>query len=815
MPHDVDVIDEVLNRYGCDPSNLVMILQDLQNELNYLPAHAIERAALKLGIPRSQIYSAASFYKTLSLEPRGKHQVDICMGTACHVRGAERLVNQLSDELGIEPGETTEDLEVSLNTVHCVGACALGPLAVMDGEFHGEMTPRRLSKALHKCCSGDSAKTSSPMPVAVQAAIDLGIERLSGPDALEHFRITQQKEQAGEKALISICAGSGCRALGSNELFTEFSEAIEAAGLGEDVRIQRNGCHGFCERGLICVIRPAGILYQKVTPKDVGEIVERTLKNGEVIERLLYVDPKTDEKIVHEGDIPFYARQQRHLMSQNAHIDPLNIVDYIADGGYSGLSRALFEMSSEAVIEEVRSAGLRGRGGGGFHAARKWDSCRKSPAGKKYILCNADEGDPGAFMDCALLEGNPHSIIEGMIIGAYAIAGSDAEAQGYIYIRNEYPIAVAHLEVALDQARAAGLLGQKILGSNFSYDIKISRGGGAFVCGESTALMASIEGKIGEPRAKYVHTSTSGLYESPTVLNNVESWANVPLIIREGAEAFSAVGTKTCSGTKIFSLVGKVNNTGLVEVPMGISLREIVFEIGGGIRDGKCFKAVQTGGPSGGCIPESLLDLPVDFDELAKVGSMMGSGGMIVMDEDTCMVDVVRYFISFLAKESCGKCAACRLGLDQLKQILDRICAGEGRPEDIPAMEKLFTVLDEGSLCGLGKSAANPVRSTLTHFRDEYDAHILDKACPAGVCRSLITYVIDESCTGCTLCVAVCPQQAITGVGKERHVLDIDKCDRCGLCVASCNFDSIITVTRDPRDRLRVHDIAPNSGVNG
>jgi NADH-quinone oxidoreductase subunit F len=446
------------------------------------------------------------------------------------------------------------------------------------------------------------------------------------------------------------------------------------------------------------------------------------------------------------------------------------------------------------VIDEVKQAGLRGRGGGGFHAARKWASCRKVPAAKKYILCNADEGDPGAFMDCALLEGNPHAVIEGMILGAYAIAGGQAAAEGYVYVRNEYPVAVAHLEVALDQARSCGLLGENILGSDFGYDIHISRGGGSFVCGESTALMASIEGKIGEPRAKYVHTSSSGLYDSPTVLNNVESWANVPLIIRDGASKWASVGTAKSKGTKIFSLVGKVHNTGLVEVPMGMSLRQIVHEIGGGIRDGKQFKAVQTGGPSGGCVPESLLDLPVDFDELTKVGSMMGSGGMIVMDEDTCMVDVARYFTEFLATESCGKCAACRLGLDQLSQILNRICAGEGRPDDIPAMEQLFTVLDDGSLCGLGKSAANPVRSTLKYFREEHEAHISQKKCPAGVCRALITYTIDESCTGCTLCLEVCPHGAITGEKKQLHVLDPEKCNTCGLCVAMCKFDSIVTV---------------------
>ncbi len=789
---------DVLQRYQPDPANLIMILQELQTAHGHISADSVDAISQYLRVPRSQIYSAASFYKAFSLQPRGKHQVDVCLGTACHVRGAGRLVTQFSEELDIAPGETTPDGEVSLDTVHCVGACALGPVVIMDGEYHGEMTPRKLSKALQKCRAGEGGR-GAPGAAASAAATapttaELGLVRIGSPGALQELREELQQAKVTATRVISICAGSGCRALGSARLIETFQDAIADAGLDSEIRIQQNGCHGFCQRGLICVIRPEEIFYQHVKPQDVPEIVTRTLEQGEVIDRLLYQDPQTGRKITYARDIPFYARQQRSLMQQNAQIDPLNINDYLAGGGYEALAEILFHREPDGVIDEVRRAGLRGRGGGGFHAARKWASCRKVSAAKKYILCNADEGDPGAFMDCALLEGNPHAVIEGMIIGAYAIAGGQSEAEGYVYVRNEYPVAVAHLEVALTQARAAGLLGEDILGSGFAYDIRINRGGGAFVCGESTALMASIEGKIGEPRAKYVHTSTSGLYESPTVLNNVESWANVPLIIREGAERWAAVGTEKSKGTKIFSLVGKVHNTGLVEVPMGMSLREIVYGIGGGIRDGKKFKAVQTGGPSGGCVPESLLDLPVDYEELTKVGSMMGSGGMIVMDEDTCMVDVARYFTSFLTEESCGKCAACRLGLDQLKQILDRICAGEGRPADIEAMQKLFAVLDDGSLCGLGKSAANPVRSTLTYFRREYEAHIFQKKCPAGVCRELITYSIDETCTGCTLCVEVCPHGAITGEKKQLHVIDPELCNRCGLCVATCKFDSIVTV---------------------
>ena len=783
----------ILKRYPQDESSLIMVLQDVQEELSHVPEQAVNVVAAGLGIPRSRVYSVASFYKTLSLEPRGKHQVDVCMGTACHVRGAGRLVDQIANELGIPPGGTTDDLEFSLDTVHCVGACALGPVVLTDGEVHGEMTPRKVSKAIERCRA--SKRGAEPCESCRTAdAPGLSFEPLETGTDLDSLRKSLVEKAA--VPTLSICAGSGCRALGAGALMKAFKEELAGTGLRDRVRIQSNGCHGFCERGLLVVVRPQGVLYQKVTPKDVPEIIEKTVKNGELIERLLFHDPETGAPVSLEGEIPFYAGQKRLLMSRNSLIDPLSIEDYIATGGYFGLTKALSGMSPEQVLDEVRAAGLRGRGGAGFAAARKWASARRNPGERKYILCNADEGDPGAFMDCSLLEGNPHSVIEGMIIGAYAIAGPDGEggqtpAEGYVYVRHEYPKAVEHLETALAQARQAGLLGKNILGSGFSYDIHISRGGGAFVCGESTALMTSIEGKIGEPRAKYIHTAESGLFGMPTVLNNVETWANVPLIIAHGSAQYSKTGLRESPGTKIFSLVGKVVNTGLVEVPMGMTLREIVYELGGGVPGGKAFKAVQTGGPSGGCLPESMLDLPVDFDELAKAGSMMGSGGMIVMDEDTCMVDVARYFVHFLQDESCGKCVACRLGLTNLEEILERICSGAGTAEDLGRVEKLFDVLDNGSLCGLGKSAANPARSTLKYFREEYEAHINDKVCPAGVCRNLITYSIDETCTGCGVCIKVCPQGAIVGEKKELHRIDQAKCDRCGLCQSSCTFHSL------------------------
>jgi NADH-quinone oxidoreductase subunit F len=523
---------------------------------------------------------------------------------------------------------------------------------------------------------------------------------------------------------------------------------------------------------------------------DVKEIVKKTLIENRVIQRLIYTDTYTNKTYEKYRQIPFYSTQKRHVLRRVGLIDPDSIRDYIAHGGYAALCKALSSWTPDSVIDEIEHSGLRGRGGGGFQTGRKWRSCANTGEKDRYIICNGDEGDPGAFMDCSIMEGDPHAIIEGMIIGAFAVKA----IQGYIYVREEYPRALKCILKAINEAKEWGFLGNSILGTDFSFDIKINRGAGAFVCGESTALMQSIAGNVGEPRAKYIRSVEQGLYGRPTVLNNVETFANIPLIIEKGAEWYASRGTAKSKGTKIFSVVGKVKNTGLVEVPMGTTLRSIIFDTCGGILNDRQFKAVQTGGPSGGCLPKSKLDLPVDFDTLSSEKSMMGSGGMIVMDEDTCMVDVAHYFTKFLTEESCGKCTACRMGLNNLKEILQKICSGNGTPDDITKMEKLFNVLDEGSLCGLGKSAANPVRSTLTHFRDEYEAHIGDKKCPAGVCRDLITYSISESCTGCRICAENCPQKAIYGNKKEIHIIDKAKCNRCGICTAYCQFDSIAVV---------------------
>ena len=615
------------------------------------------------------------------------------------------------------------------------------------------------------------------------------MKKLKSPGELAALQEEIRKGRDPNKPCITICAGTGCLAYGTQKIIDCFRQEIDRQQLQDRVQLRTSGCHGFCERGPMVVIHPQKIFYQRIKAEDVSEIITKTVLAGEIIDRLAYVDPATKQKIVYEYDVPFYKRQTRYVLGMNSDIDPTCIDDYLATGGYSGLAKALSGMKPEAVIQEVIKANLRGRGGGGFPAGWKWDATRKAKGEPKYVICNADEGDPGAYMDRSLLEGNPHLVLEGMMIGAYAI-GSNT---GYIYVRNEYPLAVHNVSLAIEKAREAGLLGENILGSGFSFDIKINRGGGAFVCGESSALFASIEGRSGEPRAKYVHATDQGLYNKPTTLNNVETWGNVPLIINRGADWYAGIGTKNSTGTKIFSLVGKINNTGLVEVPMGITLREIVYDIGGGIPKGRKFKAVQTGGPSGGCIPEQYLDMPVDFDELTKIGSMMGSGGMIVMDDRTCMVDVANYFLKFLEEESCGKCTPCREGVLQMRLILDRITQGEGCMEDIETLEWMGQAIKDGSLCALGGSAPNPVLTTLKYFRHEYEAHIKDKKCPAGVCKALITYSVDtEKCTGCHACARVCPTQAATGEKKKTHVIDPGKCIKCGACSEACKFDAIV-----------------------
>ena len=601
---------------------------------------------------------------------------------------------------------------------------------------------------------------------------------IKSPAELERLRREIISSRDPDKPRVSICAGAGCLASGASKVIAAFDAELEKQGLKGEVTTKGTGCPGFCERGPVVVVDPGETCYLQVQPKDAGEIVSKTIKQKKLVDRLLY-----SKKEIRESDIPFYQHQVRHIIGNNIKIDPKCIDDYLALGGYSALAKVLFQMTPGQVVEEVKKSQLRGRGGAGFPTGIKWEAARNTPGETKYVIVNADEGDPGAFMDRAVLEGNPHSILEGLIIGAYAIGSHE----GYVYVRQEYPLALENVGIAIKQARDCGLLGANILGSGLDFDVKVHRGAGAFVCGEETALLLSLEGKPGEPRPRPPYPAVRGLWGKPTNINNVETWANVPLIINKGAGWFSQFGTEKSKGTKIFSLVGKIKNTGLVEVPMGVTLRDIVYKIGDGIPKGKKLKAVQTGGPAGGCIPEEHLDIPVDFDELLKAGAIMGSGGMIVMDEDTCMVDVARYFLHFLADESCGKCSACREGVKQMHRILTNITEGKGKEGDIELLEELALSTRSASLCALGRSAPNPVLSTLRYFRDEYETHIREKRCSACFCKELTSYYIDpETCTGCLLCLKNCTSEAISGSRKALHIIDQAKCNTCGTCFDVC-----------------------------
>lgn len=588
---------------------------------------------------------------------------------------------------------------------------------------------------------------------------------------------------------VLVCGGTGCTSGGSERIAAALDEELKAQGLEKEVRVIRTGCFGLCALGPVVVVYPEGAFYSMVKAEDVPEIVSEHLLKGRIVKRLLYRESGAKDAARSLNETTFYKKQRRRVLRNCGVIDPENIEEYIAMDGYRALGRALTEMTPEQVIDTVKRSGLRGRGGAGFPTGLKWEFARKNDADEKYVCCNADEGDPGAFMDRSVLEGDPHAVLEAMAIAGYAIGSS----QGYIYVRAEYPIAVKRLEIAVRQAREYGLLGNGLFGTDFRFDIDLRLGSGAFVCGEETALMTSIEGKRGEPRPRPPFPAVKGLFGKPTILNNVETFANIPQIILNGADWFSSIGTEKSKGTKVFALGGKINHTGLVEIPMGTTLRQIVEDIGGGIPGGKRFKAAQTGGPSGGCIPASLIDTPIDYENLTAIGSMMGSGGLIVMDEDNCMVDMAKFFLEFTVDESCGKCTPCRVGTRRLYELLDKITSGRGEPEDLDRIEELAKYIKANALCGLGQTAPNPVLSMLRYFREEFVAHVSEKRCPAGVCRDLLTFSIDpEKCRGCTLCARECPAGAISGTVRQPHAIDAAKCIKCGLCLQKCRFGAVL-----------------------
>ena len=603
-----------------------------------------------------------------------------------------------------------------------------------------------------------------------------------------YMRENHTKENP-EKREILVCGGTGCTSSDSIQIIENLRTEIKKADLEGRAEVHLTGCFGFCAKGPIVKVYPDDIFYTQVKPEDASEIVQSHLVNHKVVERLLFEEPTLDHKKVEKhNDMSFYKKQSRVALRYCGHINPENIFEYIGCNGYIALGKCISELSPIEVVEEIKASGLRGRGGAGFPTGIKWESASQTPPGQKYVVCNADEGDPGAFMDRSILEGNPHSVLEAMAICGYAI-GSDT---GYIYIRAEYPLAIKRLKIAISQAEDAGLLGNNILGSNFNFKIELKYGAGAFVCGEETALINSIEGKRGEPRMKTYIPSKRGLWNSPTCLNNVETFANIPSIINNGASWFRKYGTEDSPGTKVFALGGKINNTGLVEVPMGTTLREIIYEIGGGIPNGRKFKAVQTGGPSGGCITSNNLDTPIDFKSLSSIGSMMGSGGMLVLDDSDCMVDICKFFLEFTVDESCGKCTPCRIGNKRLLELLTKITDGKATLEDLDNLKELATTIKNTSLCGLGKCAPNPILSTLNNFYDEYLSHVVDKKCPAGKCQSLLNYIITDACKGCTKCARVCPAKCITGKPKEKHEIDTKKCLKCGTCMSNCKFNAII-----------------------
>lgn len=767
-------VDELLARHKSGGGGLIELLQEVSARYEYVPAEVIEKISAELNVPLTQLYSLATFYQSFKLSPPGKHHVCVCTGTACYVRGAPRLLQAIQNELQVDPGETTPDGEFTFATVNCLGTCAIGPVVTADGRYYANLSPDAVTKLIRNigevhpaepagassCCEAQENRAGR-----AKAAGGVSMEprpRFASPDELETVVEQLRAGRDPGRTAVIVSGGTCGFVAGAREVFHALADAMDRLNLHRQCELKLTGCHGFCAQEVLVVVRRGAreILYVKVKPQDATELLETSVINDGLVDRLLYRPPDGNGAYIAEkNEIPFYAHQERRLLLNNSMIDPLSLDDYLSRGGYLALAKALASDPRD-VIGWIKQSGLRGRGGAGFSTGRKWEMTRESTENLSdtddddgegdvhcYMVCNADEGDPGAFMDRSILEGNPHSLLEGMTIGAWAMSGdTSASCQGYIYVRNEYPLAIEHLQAAIGQARSAGLLGENILGTGFSFDLRIVRGAGAFVCGEETALIESIEDRIGEPRIKPPFPVVKGLWGMPTALNNVKSWASATMIVGKGPDYFASVGTENSRGTAVFSLVGKIVNTGLIEVPMGMTLREIVYDIGGGSQGGRPIKAVQTGGPSGGCIPAAMLDIPVDYESLTKAGTIMGSGGMIVMDETTCMVDTAKYFVHVGMEESCGKCTPCRDGLPYMHRILQSITEGRGQPGDIELLERIGNHIRELSFCGLGKTAANPVLSTIRYFRDEYEAHIHRKRCPAVVCRELISSPCQHMC---------------------------------------------------------------------
>ena len=736
---DLSLMEGVLRQYQEDATSLIMILQQAQSIYGYLPQEVIYHVAQRTGNSPAKVMGVATFYSYFRLQPMGTYQIMLCDGTACHVNGSERIRTAITQELGIHNGETTEDGMFTLNEVACLGCCSLAPVMMINGDTYGNLTPEKTIKILRQLRQREAGN---------------GIRILVGPGSCG--------VSAGAARVAKVLAGH----MTATDSFT----------------VETTGCIGMCYlEPIVDIYEGEQLLHRlvRVTETDALGIVEAVRKKD---------FSKLEAMFISDEDARFLKKQKRVALRNCGVVDPTSIDDYINHAGYQALDKAL-KMKPEEVIEEIKVSGLAGRGGAGFPTWFKWDAARKAEGEQKHLICNADEGDPGAFMDRAVIESDPHTLIEGMLIGAYAIGASDM----YVYIRAEYPLAVERLSQAIEQARSRGLLGKNILGTDFSCDLNIKIGAGAFVCGEETALIESMEGKRGMPRLKPPFPAQSGYLNEPSNINNVETFANVAWIIQHGGTAFAAMGTENSKGTKVFALTGKVQRGGLVEVPMGNSLKDVIFDIAGGIKDGRAYKAVQMGGPSGGCIPAALMDTPIDYKALSATGAIMGSGGMVVMDDSTCMVNIARFFLDFTARESCGKCVPCRIGTTRMMEILNRICEGEGQEGDIELLEELCVSIKDGALCGLGQTAPNPVLTTIRYFREEYEAHIRDKKCPAHECSALLTISIDPAkCTGCTVCARKCPVECISGTRKEPHVIDQSACIKCKQCVSSCKFGAIV-----------------------